>query len=195
MSRSTIRFTRKVLPRVENEVTCQYATKVALRFSKQAVKNHANDGTGKHPHICTQKCTQNIGHVILELLSNNDIILNTIKTIIHKNQPKINIPHIEIQKILIDDFLYLPLSLNQPKLTSRPLPEVIKITDMENKISIKIMPYYKSKIFFKENTNKLIATPQLTEIIKHYNDMPHRINKETLESIIEIYKKKNEEES
>ena len=53
---STIRLTRKVLPRIENEVAREYSTRVAVRLSKNAMKNHANDGTGKHPHVCVQKC-------------------------------------------------------------------------------------------------------------------------------------------
>ena len=37
--------------------TRSYATKRAVRLNKDAAKDYANDGSGKHPHIGSEKCT------------------------------------------------------------------------------------------------------------------------------------------
>ena len=35
----------------------EYSTKVVFRLKNKAAKDHANDGSGKHPHVVTQTCT------------------------------------------------------------------------------------------------------------------------------------------
>lgn len=34
-----------------------YSTKIAFKLKAKAAKDYANDSTGKHPHVGTQKCT------------------------------------------------------------------------------------------------------------------------------------------
>jgi len=121
-------------------------------------------------------------------LSKVNIIKTIIKTITHKKQNKVNIPHIQIQEIFINDVINVQLSFNQPKLSTRPLPEFTKITDTTNQINLNITPNYKTKIFFKENKNILNPTPELKKILKSYNEIPHIINKQVLDSIIKAYK-------
>lgn len=48
---------RLIKPKIFNDITRDYSSKITFKLSKNAAANHANDGKGNHIHVGTQKCT------------------------------------------------------------------------------------------------------------------------------------------
>jgi hypothetical protein len=130
-----------------------------------------------------QKTAQSLGVYLINVLVMFDIIENIN---INLSKERTNIPHIKIKHNILQEILATPLSYNKPKISTNPRPDYLVIEENEI-IDIIITTRRKSKIFQSTNQDKIIPTDTFNEIKKAYNGVPHSINQQIYNDILELY--------